>query len=139
MLGNILPELSRYHLVLASGSPRRHELLAQIGVNAEIIPSQFPEDLNKTEFSSAGEYCLENSRRKVLEVLDRKRNSFDGPTIIIGSDTVVVNDGEILEKPRSPEEALEIAYISSRKNSLCYFLYCFAHFRQKECRAQNYR
>ncbi|KAJ9082667.1 hypothetical protein DSO57_1002612 [Entomophthora muscae] len=74
----------------------------------EIIPSQFPEDLNKTEFSSAGEYCLENSRCKVLEVLDRKRNSFDGPTIIIGSDTVVVNDGEILEKPRSPEEALEM-------------------------------
>lgn len=89
-------------VILASKSPRRKALLAQIGLrDAEVIPSTFPEDLPKS--LSPFEYVLQTATNKSLEVYRREINSDKGePALIIAADTIVVShSGEILEKPKS--------------------------------------
>lgn len=78
--------------VLASRSPRRANLLRQIGLNPEIIPADIPEVLIE------GIPPEENARRLALE----KANAVAGRVengIILGADTLVVIGGEVLGKP----------------------------------------
>ncbi|KAI1609075.1 septum formation protein [Exophiala viscosa] len=90
-------------VILASQSPRRKQLLAQIGLtNIEIIPSKFEENLPKTV--SPFEYVLATATQKALAVYKQELDNEEKgePGIIIAADTVVVSSmGEILEKPRS--------------------------------------
>lgn len=90
-------------VILASQSPRRKALLAQIGLaNVEIVPSNFEEDLPKT--ISPFEYVLATATQKALAVYKQEvQNDAKGePGLIIAADTIVVSSmGEILEKPRS--------------------------------------
>lgn len=90
-------------VILASASPRRRQLLAQIGLtNVEVIPSQFEENLPKT--LSPFEYVQATATQKALAVYRQEvSNETKGePGIIIAADTVVVSSmGDILEKPRS--------------------------------------
>lgn len=89
-------------VILASQSPRRKQLLAQIGLtNLEIIPSNFEENLSKDV--SPFEYVLNTATQKGLGVYQMELDSERGdPGIVIAADTVVVSAaGEILEKPRS--------------------------------------
>lgn len=92
-------------VILASASPRRKMLLAQIGLtNVEIIPSKFEENLPKT---SPYEYVLGTATQKALAVYKQEiDNEKSGePSLIIAADTIVVGSGgEILEKPRSEAE-----------------------------------
>lgn len=104
-------------VILASASPRRKQLLAQIGLtNLEIIPSNFEENLSKDV--SPFEYVLETATGKALavyreEILNEEKGE---PGLIIAADTVVVsNMGEILEKPRS--EAHHIAMLKNLRDS----------------------
>eukprot|EP00116_Pleurobrachia_bachei_P010388 sb/3470650/ len=95
--------LSGYRVILASGSPRRKELMAKIGIPAEVIPSKFEENLSKSGVT-AGEYTISTARGKAREVWGEHR---DG--VIVGADTVVVSaDGAILEKPRDKDHAFEM-------------------------------
>ncbi|KAJ2080664.1 hypothetical protein H4R24_002901 [Coemansia sp. RSA 988] len=97
----------RFRIVLASGSPRRKELLNRLGVSYEIIPSDFPEDLDKSQFATAGDYALENAVQKASAVYHKLKNESSKPLLIIGADTVVLNDsGAILEKPASRDDAI---------------------------------
>ncbi|EXJ85093.1 septum formation protein [Capronia epimyces CBS 606.96] len=90
-------------VVLASQSPRRKQLLAQIGLtNVEIVPSKFEENLPKS--LSPFEYVLATATQKALAVYKQEvNNEAKGePGLIIAADTIVVSSlGEILEKPRS--------------------------------------
>ena len=90
-------------VVLASGSPRRAELLANVGMHPEVVPSTFAEDLDKAGFGGerALEYPVETATHKAIEVYERLVNSSPEcpPDLVIGADTVIVHDGEILEKP----------------------------------------
>ena len=95
-------EVYRFHkIVLASASPRRLELLRQIGIEPEVIVSQVEEVVTSTV---PGEVVMELSRQKAEDVAK------DQPagTLVIGSDTVVALDGKILGKPKSHEEAAEM-------------------------------
>jgi septum formation protein len=89
---------SETKIVLASSSPRRAALLAAIGVEFEIVPSQVQERPHPDE--PPGDYITRMARAKVVAVA-RERD--DG--LIIGGDTVVVLDGVLLETPRSEVEA----------------------------------
>ncbi|KAF1988481.1 Maf-domain-containing protein [Aulographum hederae CBS 113979] len=97
-------------VILASASPRRKMLLAQIGLtNLEIIPSTFAEDLPKS--LSAFEYVAETATQKALAVYQREiNNTTKGePALIIAADTIVVSNlGDILEKPRSEKQHIEM-------------------------------
>lgn len=98
--------LRNKRVVLASASPRRKALLAQIGLtNLEVIPSNFEEDLPKS--ISPFEYVLGTATGKALSVYESEvnREGVEEPGLIIAADTVVVSSvGEILEKPRSEKE-----------------------------------
>ena len=104
-------------VILASASPRRKALLAQIGLtNVEVIPSKFEENLPKS--LSPFEYVLATATQKALAVYREEIDNEEKgePGLILAADTVVVNNvGEILEKPRS--EAHHIAMLKGLRDS----------------------
>jgi len=98
-----LDSLRGKRVILASQSPRRRQLLAQIGLtNIEVVPSNFAENLPKS--LSPFEYVLATATQKALDVYKQELNDEEKgePALIIAADTIVVSSlGEILEKPRS--------------------------------------
>ncbi|KAK4503667.1 hypothetical protein PRZ48_004582 [Zasmidium cellare] len=92
-------------VILASASPRRRQLLAQIGLtNLEIIPSTAPEDRDKNLPPFA--YVLETAEQKARNVYEATINDKEGePALVIAADTVVSSHfGQILEKPKNERE-----------------------------------
>lgn len=87
-------------MVLASSSPRRREILKDYKL--EIIPSPFVETHTKTDFSyDYVENLAYNKAKAVADILD-------GDAIVIGADTVVVLEKEILEKPKDAHDAFDM-------------------------------
>ncbi|GBG00454.1 hypothetical protein Rsub_13163 [Raphidocelis subcapitata] len=95
--------LSRSRIVLASGSPRRRELLGSMGLKFEVCVSTFEETLPHDDFTRAEHYALETARHKAMDVvhiLGLQAKPGDRPVdLIISADTVVERGGKILEKP----------------------------------------
>jgi len=106
-------------IVLASGSPRRSELLGQLRVTFDVLPA----DIDETPL--AGEDPVRYVRRLSVEkaaAADRllaargggaaphvaRRPSKDSPPVVIAADTTVDLDGEILGKPADRDEALHM-------------------------------
>lgn len=86
-------------LYLASGSPRRQELLTQLGVSFERIVTGIEE--KRAEGESAQQYVSRLAREKAQAgVVQTPR---DLP--VLGADTIVIFNGEVLEKPRDAEHA----------------------------------
>lgn len=85
------------HLILASGSPRRKELIREITADFSVEPSFFEET---GEGLSARDTVLAFARGKAEEVAGR----FPG-ALVVGADTVVCLDGEILGKPKNADGA----------------------------------
>ncbi len=85
-------------LVLASASPRRQELLRAAGISFEVQPSHIPEDPLPGE---GPKECAERlAREKALEVARQRPGA-----AILGADTVVFVNGEILNKPTDAADA----------------------------------
>jgi septum formation protein len=87
-------------IVLASASPRRRELLSQVGIDFQVIPSNADEILLPGETPEA--HVVRLSCDKALDVANRPEQS---GRWFIGSDTVVVRDEAILGKPADASEA----------------------------------
>ncbi len=85
-------------LILASSSPRRADLLTQVGLEFQVIPSRFNED--NTLKMPQHKLTVHFARSKAEEVAFRVEEG-----LIIAADTVVVVDGEYLGKPQSVEQA----------------------------------
>ncbi|KAI0528337.1 inosine triphosphate pyrophosphatase-like protein [Xylaria digitata] len=123
----ILKYMQTHRVILASASPRRRALLAQLGLpNIEVIPSTKPENLPKDQMG-AFEYVSSTAQQKALDVYQAaiKRveeateaaekagengeagettPGFKDPDLVIAADTVIVTrDGAILEKPPSEQ------------------------------------
>jgi septum formation protein len=88
-------------IILASGSPRRRELLAKVKLPIKVIPPDVHEDY--TSFSTIPELVTGLARIKVEAVLGLFKT--ESPRWILGLDTVVELDGKVLAKPSGPEEA----------------------------------
>ncbi|KPL19752.1 MAG: hypothetical protein AMJ92_01885 [candidate division Zixibacteria bacterium SM23_81] len=88
-------------LILASGSPRRFNLLKQVGIPFRQVVSEISEDREAPEEPQA--HVLELSRRKAEDVAERLSSG-----VVLGADTVVVLDGHILGKPSDVQEAIEM-------------------------------
>ena len=95
-------------LVLASASPRRRELLAQAGFNFEVRPANVNEDLRPGEDSIA--YVVRVARDKAEAVYAQMG---DPEAIILGADTTVTLDGQILAKPEDARDAARMLRILS--------------------------
>lgn len=87
-------------LILASASPRRRELLTQVGYMFEVIPSTCEEVITTDEPIQIVE---ELSRQKAEDVYNMQQEK-EG-VIVIGADTIVVYEGRIMGKPKDTEEA----------------------------------
>jgi nucleoside triphosphate pyrophosphatase len=93
-------------LVLASASPRRQELLRQAGISFEVYPAHLDEEQHAGE--PPLEYAHRLSREKALAVAQHYPQRY-----VLGADTIVVADGEVLGKPRDVEDAERMLRILS--------------------------
>lgn len=97
-------------LILASASPRRKDLLRQIGLDFEIIPSTVDEKIEEVE---PVKLVMELALLKAKDVASRVEG------LIIGADTIVVDGKTILGKPRSQAEAKEmLRALSGRRHQV---------------------
>jgi septum formation protein len=88
-------------IILASGSPRRRELLAKVKMPVKVIPPEIIEDL--ASFSSVPDLVTGLARKKVEAILELFKT--ESPRWVLGLDTVVEVEGKVLGKPSGPEEA----------------------------------
>jgi septum formation protein len=85
-------------LVLASASPRRQELLRNAGITFTVCPANIPE---VPQTGESPRDCAERLAREKALAVFRQRPS----DVVLGADTIVVVDGEILGKPRDERDA----------------------------------
>jgi septum formation protein len=97
-------------LILASASPRRRELLTQAGYRFEVQPSSIPESRRPGE--DAIRFATRLAREKAEEVFARHTPSTT-PVMVLGADTVVVCDGEIMGKPADAADATRMLLLLS--------------------------
>ena len=88
-------------LILASASPRRRELLTQAGFQFEVQASSVPEVRRPKE--EGIRFATRLAREKAEAVFAQRKGA--EPLLVLGADTVVVCDGEILGKPADPDDA----------------------------------
>ncbi|MCK9362449.1 MAG: Maf family protein [Syntrophales bacterium] len=93
-MGIVIP----YHIILASASPRRIELLKLAGLSFDVIPADIEEAPRPEE--APDQHVLRLAAEKALFVAAEKPDC-----LVIGADTIVFLDGEILGKPANREEA----------------------------------
>lgn len=93
----------RKKVILGSASPRRRELLAQIGVEFEVVVSSGEELYTSTEPDKIVKELALAKAENVAAVLEELEN-----LLLIGADTIVVRDGAILGKPKDEEDAFRM-------------------------------
>ncbi|MFT5822785.1 MAG: septum formation protein [Crocinitomix sp.] len=95
----MLNNLDKYRIILASQSPRRYELLSGLDIEFEVrtkdVEETYPQDINPEDVPS---YLAKKKADAFHDLLDKE-------TIIITADTIVIQSGEILEKPLSVNDA----------------------------------
>jgi len=111
-------------LVLASASPRRSQLLTQAGFTFEVRPAHIPEDPKPGEDPIA--YVTRLAREKAQVVFDKiaaesaskpSAESIDTEALaVLGADTTVSLDGQILGKPENAEDATRILRMLSGRS-----------------------
>ncbi len=95
-------------LILASGSPRRKNLLGSIGLSFRVIPSDVEE--NRVPGETPEEHVLRLADAKARNVAERHPNAW-----VLGADTIVVIDDDILEKPDDRNHAkMMLSMLSGR-------------------------
>ena len=88
-------------IILASKSPRRKELLEQAGLNFSIIPSGFDEEA--VVIKEPAGYAMHLAENKALDIARQY-----SAAVVIGADTIVIIDGQVLNKPKDTAHAREM-------------------------------
>ena len=101
--GNMLENLNKYRIILASNSPRRKELLSGLGIQYEVktlpdIDESYPEGLDGMEIPAFIARFKADAYREVMQTDE----------LIITADTIVWLDGNVMGKPKDAEEAREM-------------------------------
>jgi septum formation protein len=109
-------------VILASASPRRSELLRQLGVHFEVIPSSAQE--SESEHLSPGELCSLNAYRKA-----RLISKHHPDALVIGMDTVVALGPQVLGKPRDMDQAFEMMRLLQGQTHSVMTGVCLIHLR----------
>lgn len=89
-------------IILASASDRRKDILTQVGISYEVMPSHIDEDTIHADTPASLVEAL--SAAKAEDVAERLTRDF----VVIGADTVVVKDNSILGKPSDEAEAVKM-------------------------------
>jgi septum formation protein len=98
-------------IILASGSPRRRELLSKMKLPVKVVP---PEIVEVYEMGADVSALVANIARSKVEAI-MKLFKTESPRWVLGLDTVVVVDGKVLGKPSGPEEAEAMLRLLSGK------------------------
>ena len=88
------------NIILASKSPRRKDLLERINLKFDIIDSSFDENKVKISNNIPHKYCMKLAEYKCKSVSEKHIDS-----LVIGSDTIVYHNKQILDKPKNKSEA----------------------------------
>ena len=105
-------------IILASQSPRRRELLTQIGLKFEVIPSTVEEVITSTNSVEVVQELAQQKARDVAEVAGREMAK--DSLLVIGADTIVVYEGKILGKPGDKEDAVRMLTMLQGKEHSVY-------------------
>lgn len=108
-----------YRIILASESPRRKEIMNQMGIPFESIPSHVNEELIESSPSDIVENLANLKAKDVAKQLMERQHPNMSPNneqvitmqedlIIIGADTMVFHSGQALGKPRNREDAINM-------------------------------
>lgn len=104
---------AQFPVILASQSPRRSELLKMLGFEFNIIPST-KEEPKPEQFQNAISYVINCADMKAADVAKKQPSA-----LVIGSDTIVVCDGEILLKPQNKKQAMDMLHkLSGRSHEV---------------------
>lgn len=99
-----IPFLNKKKVILASGSPRRREILSDLGISFQVKTSDYPEDLSK-EYISPQEYVKQTCENKFEYFISHNKElQYD---ILITADSIAEFNGKILEKPKDDNEVRE--------------------------------
>ena len=100
-----MPLLSYVMLMLASASPRRRELLAQAGLTFTVSAANINEDLLLDEVAAAYVQRLAEEKAQAVWNANLSADTTEDPLMVLGADTCVVCDGQILGKPTDTADA----------------------------------
>lgn len=113
-------------IILASGSPRRKELLEKLGLQFEIVKSKFDES---TIFNK-------NPKRLVMKLAEAKadevsrRDDMTSDSLIISADTIVVFKNEILGKPKDDLDAMRMLKLLNNQKHQVYTAMCIIDMKK---------
>lgn len=106
-------------LILASSSPRRAKLLEDAGLTFIVEPSHLDETID--EALEPRDLVMELSKMKALHVSSKYPND-----VVIGADTIVVFEGQVLGKPKDEEDAYRMLRLLSDDRHVVYTGVCLA-------------
>jgi septum formation protein len=123
-------------LVLASASPRRKELLAQAGFQFTVFPANVPEERRLDEDPIA--FVTRLAREKAHAVFTQlQRDSSDERLLVLGADTVVVTETEVLGKPRDEADAARMLRLLSGRTHKVITGVCLTSVEKTEVAAET--
>lgn len=122
MSAKSISRLNQPQIILASASPRRCELLRQLGVDFRIIPSVAPEV--HSQQLTAREIAQVNAYRKARSVAKKFPDA-----LVLGADTVVALDGVLFGKPATLEEAYQMLERLQGRTHVVVTGMCLLHLR----------
>ena len=121
--------INGYHLILASGSPRRKELLEKSGFNFTVMKIEIDEDFPANmDINLVAEYLADKKLKYSMQNMDLKDND-----IVITADTVVIKEEELLGKPVSKENAISLLSSLSDGSHKVITGVCFGNKEFKRC------
>lgn len=106
-------------IILASGSPRRKELLSKIVKKYEVIPSNFDEEELKNNIKDPEKLVEKLSYEKAKDVF-RKINNTGDEFVIIAADTIVYFNEKVLGKPKDEDDAFKMLNMLQGKDNYVY-------------------
>ena len=124
MFEQVVQALAAGRVVLASGSPRRYEIMKQLGINVEVVLSMYDENLDTLGYKNFGDYVQDLAKYKVQEVYDRLNTDVTPPSLIIGADTLVTMGDVIYGKPKNNLHAFEMLSSLANREHIVYTGVC---------------
>ena len=114
--------MNNVKIILASASPRRKELLEQIGVDFEIAVSDKETEIDCMDPVEA---CRKQAYNKALDIVEKSRLKYgDKEFVVISADTIVAIEGKILGKPKDKSEARQMLKTLSGRKHRVYTAVC---------------
>lgn len=116
-------------IILASASPRRADLLRQAGISFEIFPADVTEHIQE---GTPNQIVEALAYQKASAVYQTYKSTHKEDFLVIGADTIVYYDGEVLGKPEDEQEAFDMLKLLSDRTHQVYTGIAIIYYKNKE-------